>query len=318
MPVVNLKPYKPPLHLRNGHINTLWTYFYRKVPVLKSVRTRLDTHDGDFLDLDLITAGNSKSVLLLHGLEGSSQSQYIVGMADLFSRNGYDVIMINHRSCSGEMNKMLTMYHSGFTDDLHLVSNWLNDRYNSFSIIGFSMGGNMALKYLGDGLHVLPNKLKAAVGVSVPCDLGSSSRKITHWTNYLYDKNFLQTLIKKANIKAEQFPELINSNDLKKIKSLVTFDEYFTGPIHGFTGAQDYYDQSNSLQYLPSLQKPALLINSLDDPFLTPTCFPFEIAENSKLLHFTATRYGGHVGFMMKGRKKLFVDDVVFDFIESI
>lgn len=317
MPVIKLKPYKPPLYLRNGHVNTLWTYFYRKLPVVHSIRTRLDTHDGDFIDLDIVNKGGAKAVLLLHGLEGSSQSQYIVGMADLFSVNGYDVIMINHRSCSGEMNKTLTMYHSGFTDDVDLVAKWMNDQYDSFSIVGYSMGGNMALKYLGDGVHSLPDNLKTVVGISVPCDLASSSKKITHWTNYMYDKNFLQTLIKKAEFKAEQFPDVIDKSDLKKIRSLVTFDEYFTGPVHGFSGAQDYYNNSNALQFLKHIEKPALLINSLDDPFLTPTCFPFDVAENSKILHFAATKYGGHVGFLEANGKKLFVDDVVYQFIES-
>lgn len=317
MPIVSSPKYELPFYLRNGHINTLYTYLKRRNPSIVSHRTRHTTIDGDFVDVDYITKANSKVVLLLHGLEGSSQSQYIQGTAYHLSQNGYDVAMLNHRSCSGEINKTLTMYHSGFTIDVHTMVEILSQEYEELFIVGFSMGGNMALKYLGDNIYDLSKHLKSVVAVSVPCDLASSSYKLTHWSNYLYERNFLGTLVKKAKLKQEQFPDLISLKDIKKIDSLVGFDDHFTGPIHGFKDAADYYANANSLQFLKNIRRPALLINALDDPFLTPSCQPYDIADQTDLLHFMPIAHGGHVGFYQPRSSQLFIDDLVLDFLSK-
>jgi predicted alpha/beta-fold hydrolase len=316
MPVQELPVYKPPILLRNGHINTLWTYLSRDLGLIHSSRIRYETYDADFVDVDFVKEENDDIVILLHGLEGSSDSQYMQGMSFILNQNGFDVAMLNHRSCSGEINYGLAMYHSGFTKDIDMLVNKLALDYNTVRLVGFSMGGNMALKYIGDGVYDLNAKLKSVVAISVPVDLGASSNKLNHWSNYLYERNFLDTLRKKAIAKQLQFPEQIDKKDIDKITSLVAFDDYFTGPLHGFKDSQDYYNQCNSLQFLPHIKKPALLINALDDPFLTPSCFPYEVAERTPLLNFGTSRYGGHVGFYQKGTSKIFTDDLAIDFLK--
>lgn len=318
MPLVDLPTYELSPYLRNGHINTLYTYLKRKPRVEGVERIRYTTYDDDFIDVDHLKQGNNRVVLLLHGLEGSSSSQYMGGMANFLRGHQFDVAMINHRSCSGHLNKTMTMYHSGFTQDVDLLAQLLSKEYEELYIVGFSMGGNMALKYIGDGAYSLPSNLKKVAAISVPIELSSSSNKLTHWSNYLYERNFLGTLKKKAYLKQQQFPNEISVGQIANIKSLVDFDDHFTGPIHGFVNAEDYYTQSSAKQFLPSIKVPGLLINALDDPFLTPECFPFEIAKASKLFHFGAVKHGGHVGFYDRNYPGSYVEPIVLDWLQRL
>ncbi len=317
MPIIQSKSYCPPFYLRNGHVNTLYTYVARKNNKTEFTRVRYATFDNDFVDVDFVNNQNKRLVLVLHGLEGSSSSQYMKGLGRFLPNFGYDVALLNHRSCSGEINATLTMYHSGFTADIHMLVETLSLSYDEVFIVGFSMGGNMALKYLGDNQYPLNERLKAVAAISVPCDLASSSHRLTHWSNYLYEREFLKTLMIKAKIKKLQFPKDKLFDNISRIKSLVTFDDYFTGPMHGFEDSADYYRQSNSLQFLNTIKKPALLISSLDDPFLTPSCFPFDIANESELLSFVPLNYGGHVGFYQPKSDQLFVDQIIVNYLDE-
>jgi len=274
--------YKPKIWLRNGHINTLYTYFYRKLNEPNYTRERWDTIDGDFIDLDFVRGNHRRLVILSHGLEGGSDSQYIIAATNLLSQNRYDICALNYRSCSGEMNRTKTMYHSGFTTDLHMIVTKLADQYDEIYLIGYSLGGNMNLKYTTDGVSTVHSNIKAVISISAPIDLAGSSERISSWYNYQYQYNFLQTLNAKMRIKAAMHPETIDINDIKKVKTLIDFDEYFTGPLHGFDGAQDYYNQCNALQFLENVKLPTLLISSEDDPFLTDSCLPTDIAKSNK------------------------------------
>ena len=315
MPLLDLPKYDIPFYLRNGHVNTLYTYINRKPMVENVERRRHATYDGDFIDVDYLFRGNNSVALLLHGLEGSSDSQYICGMANYLSERHFDIAMINHRSCSGYINDTMTMYHSGFTQDVDLMAQLLSKQYDELCIVGFSMGGNMALKYIGEGEYNLPDNLTKIAAISVPIALSSSSKKLGHWKNYLYQHNFLKTLKKKAYEKQRQFPDKIDKTIIENIKSLVDFDNHFTGPMHGFVDAEDYYARSSAKQFLSSVKIPALLINALDDPFLTPECFPYEIARDSDLFHFGAVRNGGHVGFYSREYLGSYVEPVVYDWL---
>jgi predicted alpha/beta-fold hydrolase len=316
MPIIDQHIFDPSPLFKNPHISTFYPYFLRKFENLPYTRIREELPDGDFIDLDWMKGSdNSKLVILLHGLEGSSNSQYVRGAAEMLFPLGWDVCSFNHRSCSGELNRKLQMYHSGFTRDLAHVTTKYSQEYDSVIIIGYSLGGNVALKYLGEGSYTLPNQLKLVISFSVPADLEGGSIKLTKWYNKAYTYEFLKTLKVKITQKAIVFPE-IDLKYLPKLKQLMDFDEYYTAPIHGFKDAKDYYYKSNSKQFLDQNTIPAFLINALDDPFLSDSCHPFEIARQSKYLHFIPLNYGGHVGFI-ENRNSYFSDQLVLNIINQ-
>jgi predicted alpha/beta-fold hydrolase len=317
MPLLNADNYNPPFFLRNGHTNTMFPFLFRKKGTHFQTRKRYHTPDGDFMDVDWCVKPNQKRLaVLLHGLEGSSSSQYIVGATAALSQNSFDIAAINFRSCSGEMNLLPVSYHSGWTDDLHHFLTTNTHAYVEIFICGFSLGGNVTLKYGCDGRYRLDERIKAIAGISVPCDLRGSSKKIMEYKNYLYEQAFLKTLKEKMKLKHLQFPDKVDISQLKSVKTLWDFDEYFTAPVHGFDGAEHYYHQCNSLQYLAGLTLPTLMVNALDDTFLSPSCYPFSIAKDHQLLTLMTPRYGGHVGFTTFGSPHYWTETVILDFFE--
>jgi len=300
MPLIETD-YKPPLFFKNRHVNTIYSSLFRKTKPLSFKRKRIETLDDDFLDIDLIENGSRKIVILCHGLEGSSDSKYIQATAKLLSLNGYSVAAMNYRFCSGEINRQLVTYHSGKTDDLHTVINFVLPNYDSVYLVGFSLGGNLILKYNGDGLFSLSPKIKANVAISVPVDLKGSSISLKRFENILYRWRFLRTLSKKMHLKHQQFPNELDVAPLKKVKTLTDFDDFFTSKINGFKDAEDYYLKASSKQFIPNITKPTLLINALDDPFLSESCFPISEAEENAKFYLMTPSNGGHVGFISKG-----------------
>ena len=300
MPVIKTD-YKPPLLFKNRHVNTIYSSLFRKTKSLSFKRKRIETLDDDFLDIDLIENGSRKIVILCHGLEGSSDSKYIQATAKLLSLNGYSVAAMNYRFCSGEINRQLVTYHSGKTDDLHTVINFVLPNYDSVYLVGFSLGGNLILKYNGDGLFSLSPKIKANVAISVPVDLKGSSISLKRCENVLYRWRFLRTLSKKMHLKHQQFPNELDVVPLKKVKNLTDFDDFFTSKINGFKDAEDYYLKASSKQFIPNISKPTLLINALDDPFLSESCFPISEANENSNFFLMPPFHGGHVGFISKG-----------------
>lgn len=300
MPLIETD-YKPPLLFKNRHVNTIYSSLFRKTKPLSFKRKRIETLDDDFLDIDLIENGSRKIVILCHGLEGSSDSKYIQATAKLLSLNGYSVAAMNYRFCSGEINRQLVTYHSGKTDDLHTVINFVLPNYDSIYLVGFSLGGNLILKYNGDGLFSLSPKIKANVAISVPVDLKGSSISLKRCENVLYRWRFLRTLSKKMFLKHQQFPNELDLAPLKKIKTLTDFDDFFTSKINGFKDAEDYYLKASSKQFIHNISKPTLLINALDDPFLSESCFPISEAEENSNFFLMTPIDGGHVGFISKG-----------------
>ena len=300
MPVIKTD-YKPPLLFKNSHVNTIYSSLFRKTKPLSFKRKRIETLDNDFLDIDLIENGSRKIVILCHGLEGSSDSKYIQATAKLLSLNGYSVAAMNYRFCSGEINRQLVTYHSGKTDDLHTVINFVLPNYDSIYLVGFSLGGNLIIKYNGDGLFSLSSKIKANVAISVPVDLMGSSISLKRCENVLYRWRFLRTLSKKMHLKHQQFPNELDVVPLKKVKNLTDFDNFFTSKINGFKDAEDYYLKASSKQFIPNISIPTLLINALDDPFLSDSCFPIREAKENSNFFLMTPMHGGHVGFISKG-----------------
>lgn len=302
---------------RNAHVNTIFPALFRKRPVVPFVRERIGTPDDDFLDIDYLRAGNRRVAFLLHGLEGDTRSQYIRGTADILFRRGWDIAAVNHRSCSGEMNLQRRLYHSGVTDDPHTVVQHLKRSYEEIAMVGFSLGGNMTLKYLGEQHVQVDPVIRRAVAISVPVDLASCSERIVHPSNRVYDKRFLKSLRRKVHAKHRQFPDHFRPEFFKHVRNLRDFDEYYTAPIHGFEGAEGYYRNCSSLPVLDQIRIPTLLINAKDDPLLGETCYPYDVASRNPHFYLMTPRYGGHVGFTVPGHRNYWVERKIALFLEG-
>jgi predicted alpha/beta-fold hydrolase len=296
MPIVPSR-FQPPLYLRNGHVQTILPVLLPRRVRLKVERERLELADGDFLDLDWARAGRDRVAILTHGLEGSSTQTYIRGLAAALTSAGWDVLAWNFRGCSGEPNRLLRAYHSGETGDLGAVITQAARAYPVIALVGFSLGGNVTLKYLGEAP---PHPaVRAGVAISSPIDLGACARQLDERrSNRLYLRRFLVSLATKIEIKARLFPGKLDARGVRKLGSFQEFDDRYTGPMHGFRDADDYWTQASSRQFLPRITVPALLLQPRNDPFLAPTAYPWPEAEASARFHLEAPESGGHVGFL--------------------
>jgi len=305
--------YEAPSLLFNAHIETIWPALFRKVQLPSYHRERIKTHDDDFLDLDWLKQDSNKLVIISHGLEGNSHRAYIQGMARQFFTNGYDTLAWNYRGCSGEMNRQLRFYHSGATDDLKWVIDYVSANYDSIYLIGFSLGGNLSLKYLGEGN--VNTAVKKAVVFSVPLELHTSCLEILKPSNWMYHYRFLKGLKAKVVEKAKHRSDL-NVSQLDDIKTLIEFDDHFTAPIHGFANAIEYYKKCSSLYFLSEIRTSTLIVNAKNDPFLSPDCYP-QLPVGSSVKLETPAR-GGHVGFAQFGQNGLYWSELrAFDFIHN-
>ncbi|MDQ3191001.1 MAG: alpha/beta hydrolase [Bacteroidota bacterium] len=287
----------------NGHIATMYPAIFRDIPPFAMFSEKIDTPDNDFLDLDWIKQQSKKLVILSHGLEGNSRRHYMLGMAKAFAANNYDVLLWNYRSCGPVMNKALRFYHSGVTDDLEtVISHTILQGYTEISLVGFSLGGNLTLKYLGENAQNLHSQIKNAVAFSVPCNLSASADHLNKWYNKLYSNRFLNSLKYKVTLKSQRFEILQEKlHLLKTINNLRAFDENFTAPLHGFFDAGDYYNQCSCIGYLEKITVPALIINALNDPFLPTDCYPIKEAQANENITLEMPSNGGHCGFWGKG-----------------
>ena len=302
MPLVS-STYCPPRLLRHGHLATILPSLLPAPREAWTRHERLELADGDFLDLAWLEHPDSTGkelppplAILSHGLEGSVQATYIRGMARTLGSHGWDVLAWNYRSCGGLPNRLLRSYHSGESGDLRLIIEHAALTYPRIALIGFSLGGNITLKYAGESP---PHPaVQAAIAISAPVDLASSARALDQRRgNRLYLHRFLKTLLAKATAKAQQFPGSIDPASLAKIRTIRDFDEHVTAPLHGFAGAEDYWTRASSLPHLTNIRVPALLLNALNDPLLDQPSFPTAAALETTEFHLETPAHGGHVGF---------------------
>lgn len=304
MPLIQNSTYeKPAAYLFNGHLETLIPGLFRKIPDVSYERERIPTPDDDFLDIDWIDKGSDHLLILTHGLEGSTDRHYIQSPAKLFSENGWDVLAWNCRSCSGEMNKQLRFYNHGDTEDIStIIEHALAQKdYKKVVLIGYSMGGAIVLNYLGRRSEDVPDVIQRAVAFSTPCDLGDSISALEARENWLYRNRFYYNLKKKILQKATIFPDKIDVNKFKKIKKWNDFDDYYSAPMNGYKDAEDFYYHASSIYSIPNIQVKTLIVNALNDPLLTPACYPKEICKSSDTVFLEIPKRGGHVGFTEKG-----------------
>ena len=319
MPVVDQTSYKQsPLLLLNGHLETIYPALLRKVTGVYYQRERIYTPDDDFLDLDWPKTGAHNLVIISHGLEGDASRPYIRGMVRAVNSHGFDALAWNYRGCSGEMNRQRRFYHSGATDDLALVINHalsLNS-YSKIYLIGFSLGGNITLKYLGEKAQKLPESIAKAVVFSVPLNLHTSCLKISQPVNFIYARRFLKSLIGKIRTKAKIRDDL-STTHISKIKTLIEFDNRYTAPLHGFSNAIDYYSQCSSIGFIEPISIPTLIVNAKNDPFLSRECFPVEKLENHPFVYFEMPHKGGHVGFSVFGDPYYWSEKRTMEFLKE-
>lgn len=302
MPIVAPSHYQPGILFRNTQLSTTLPTLLRRVKGVPLKRERFATTDGDFIDLDCWWQDSESTVVLCHGLEGNAHRNYMLGMARAFGLRGWNVVAYNFRGCSGEPNRKPYSYHSGATDDLRQVLSKADKPGQPVrALVGFSLGGNLILKYLGENPDgVLPG-IEAAVAFSAPIDLAETTRVLEHTSNWAYNRRFLRKLSAKIRLKAAQFPKEIDISLLAGVKSLKDFDDVYTAPLSGFAGADDYYRRCSAGQFLPDIKVPSLLISALNDPFLGENCYPRNTAAGSDNFYLETPRFGGHVGFRQAG-----------------
>jgi len=294
--------YRPRGIFRNAHAGTVIPSLLRRVPAVSYVRERITTPDGDFIDLDWTRVGAGRVAILCHGLEGHSGRPYMRGMARALNRAGWDVAAYNYRGCGGEPNRTARTYHSGATDDLHLVvGHVLAAGFGTAALVGFSLGGNLVLRYLGEAPDRVPAPVRAAGAVSVPVDLDDACRRLCSRGNRLYHDRFLRRLRRKLLAKAAVHPDLVDPGPLARVRDLRAFDDAYTAPLNGFRDAADYYARCSCGPVLERIRIPALLLTARNDPLLGDRCYPVEIARNHPRLFLEVSEHGGHTGFFARG-----------------
>lgn len=299
--------YTPAWWVPGAHLQTLWGKLVRRTAPVVTHRERWTTPDGDELDIHRLparsnAASDTPRLLLLHGLEGTIRSHYLQGTLALARARGWTADVMVFRGCNGEVNRVRRMYHSGETTDLDFVVRTLirENPDQPLLIAGFSLGGNVLLKWLGEQGDNAPEQLRAAAAVSVPFDLERGARNIERGFSRVYTWHFMRSLRVKAMAKLGRFPGLFDAAALHRARTLFEFDDVVTAPVHGFEGAHDYYSRSSSLQYLSAIRVPTLLLSSSDDPFLPPEVFDdvAAVAPDNPFLLAELLRKGGHVGFV--------------------
>ncbi len=306
MPIISNSTYgKPPLHLFNGHLETIIPSIFRKIEGVIYSRERINTPDKDFLDLDWSKVGSRRLLVISHGLEGSSERHYAKALVKLFNQQGFDALAWNNRTCSGEMNLQPIMYHHGASYDLETVVNHAeaSGQYDEYYLAGISMGGAQTLKYIGEKGFDLNSKIKKAAVYSTPCNLTDSAATLSFKGNSFYRKRFLKKLKQKMYLKGQQFPELVDLDLLAKVEDFDTFDSHFTAKLHGFKDAVDFYRSVSADNWMENIQIPTLIINALNDPLIYDRCYPIKLAEQSDHIFLEMPKRGGHTGFLVKGQE---------------
>lgn len=274
--------------------------------------------DGDFLDLDWIKRDKKKLIILSHGMEGSSDRYYMKRSALYFIEHGFDILAWNNRGCSGELNRLPVLPHHGSTIDIDLViEHALKNDYEKIILLGFSMGGSNVSKYLSQEKEI-DKRIAGGIAYSVSCDMQDSTKALNHTINWVYHKKFLDKLKLKVELILRAHPGILANDIVSDIKTFPEFHEKVTIILEGFNSVEDYYYNSSVNNFLPTLKRPLLMVNALNDPILGPKCHPFSLSEEIPNLHFHPTRHGGHLGFNYVKKPYSYMEVVAEQFINEI
>jgi len=319
MPIIQNSAYKAPKWLINGHFDTIFPALFRKIKLfIQPQKHIIETPDDDFFDLDYYENGSENTVIISHGLEGNNQRPYVLGMVNAFTKNDWNVIAWSYRGCNGTINKTIKSYHSGFTEDLIEVIRFagISNSIKNIALVGFSLGGNMTLRYFAQ--KNVSAKVKAGVAISAPLDLHQSCLEISRKSNWIYANRFLKSLKQKIHEKSRIFSE-IQTEPLSRIRDLKAFDDHYTAPLHGFKDAMDYYRSCSSIFVLDRVKIPTLIINAQNDPFLPASCYPIEALRNHPNIFIEYPEKGGHVGFYSRNNEGIYWSEKrAVEFVNSI
>lgn len=327
MPIIKSK-YKAPLLFQNPHFSTVFASTIRKVVGVNYIREKFELSDGDFVDLDWCEAPNDSQnlfgqnvqknlVIITHGFLGNSQRQYVKGTVKVFNQNGWDALAWNHRGLSGQVNRLEKMTLHGSIDEISEIIDYVISlkKYDTIALVGWSKGGNITLKYVGQKAENLPKEIKVAVGISMPTDLFGSVQvmgKTSFYANRFRDKTMKFLLGRKHLIDPEKYAEL------KRYKTLDDFTEWYIAPLHGFKNAKDYYVKCSAIDYLDKIKLPTLILNALNDPLLSMTCSPFQLAKSSEFIHLETPNHGGHCAFYEPNSDGIYwADRRIFEFVNN-
>ena len=297
--------FKPCWWLPSGHLQTCAASLALR-PIIATTQEAIPLPDGDQLELYWLHSEQASLqapiVLLLHGLEGSVSSHYIQGMLQQIKNHGWRGVMLHFRGSNGCVNALPEGYHAGKTSDLIAALNFIAGRYPeaSCNAVGYSLGANVLLKFLGE--YPEQTAIQNAVAVSPPFDLQASSRFMHQGINRLYERYFMKKLKRSISRKlAQGIPMPVDLDVLNQISHLREFDEYITAPLHGFTDAEDYYTRCSSHSFLRAIQTPTLIIHAEDDPMIPKATIP-QAHQLSPAIQMEVYPHGGHVGFISGGR----------------
>lgn len=317
MPYLKQSGYKAPsIFFKNGHFSTIYMARVFKSPPPEYQRERLELGDGDFLDIDFKIKNKRKALILCHGLEGASTRTYNNSAAKYFLNDDFSIFAWNNRSCSGEMNRLPRLYHHGDVDDLNSVVNFvINKGFEEIRLMGFSMGGVHLLNYFGR--KEIDSRVKSGVAVSAPIYLKDTAEKLKRGFHRIYLKKFMMGIQKKMKLKSEQFPDVMDWEWLKTMKSFDEVDEYFTAPMHGYADKEDFYKRASPGSVIENIQTPVLIINALDDPFLDSNSYPKDFSANSEFVFLETPLHGGHCAFPVKNSRFCYSEIRAKEFFNS-
>jgi uncharacterized protein len=303
-------PFEPLPWLRGGHAQTLAGNYWRRKPFVipfESQAVEVDPKDGSRVLCHCHwqpepARASRLTLLLVHGLEGSSDSQYIRGIAGLAWNAGCNVIRMNMRNCGGTDAWTPTLYHSGLSADVAVVLHHFVNLYGlqRVTMAGYSMGGNLVLKLAGELANEAPKWLLAAVGVSPAADLAASADALHEASNRIYERHFLRNLIRRFRRKAELFPDIYSVDGAGSIRTIREFDHRITAPYSGFTGADDYYHQAAAARVVSRIAIPTFVLHAFDDPFIRMTPATRDALASNPAVALVETQRGGHCAFLQK------------------
>ncbi|MBZ5647131.1 MAG: alpha/beta fold hydrolase [Acidobacteriia bacterium] len=298
----------PRTGMRSGHLQTLVTTYLPRENRLPTGEDRLFRVEPDVQVLCHCHWKPERecrlTMVIVHGLEGSAESQYVIGNANKAWAAGWNVVRMNIRNCGGTEKLSATLYHSGLSADVRAIVHALiaEDKLEGVALVGYSMGGNQVLKAAGEWGSEAPPQLKAVAAVSPGMDLDACATLLHEWQNRIYEWHFLSSLKKRMRYKAQLFPGRFDVSRLRGLRSIRDFDDRVTAHYCGFTGAADYYYRASAARVIERVAVPTLIIHALDDPFITITPeSKAKILANPNIC-YVETRHGGHCGFLAAAR----------------
>lgn len=318
-----MKEFVPPRWFRNPHVMTIaatfWRRKYSRLPA--STARFFEVEPGTQVRAECHWRENPRghaTIVLLHGLEGSSESGYMLGIAEKAWLSGFNVVRLNQRNCGGTERLTQTLYHSGLSGDIRSVMFELieRDRLPEIFAVGFSMGGNLVLKMAGELADSAPSQIRGFIAVAPALDLAACADALGEPRNFVYQRHFVRGLKRRMRLKTGLFPDIFPVDGMRNIRSVREFDELITARFCGFAGADDYYERSSALQLVSQIRKPCMILTSEDDPFVPLSSFSNAAIRENPCIKLLITKHGGHCAFISneRGDARFWAENRVVEF----